>query len=451
MLLKLSGDRIRMRKYAVALFFCFSFLASHSAFALLSLELTRGVAGAVPIAVVPFASGSSAPEDISGIISNDLQNSGRFKVSGRDVINSFPDDVRHVDYGYFRGLGADNIVLGRVQALGGDRYEVSFQLVDAIRGKDQPTNSTQALLSSQKFVVPGNQVRAVAHHISDMIYQQIVGVRGVFSTRLAYIVVQRAPGMATRYILEVCDQDGYNPRPLLSSTDPIMSPAWSPNGKQIAYVSFEDQRASVYVEDIATGSRRVVSQFKGINGAPAWSPDGRKLALVLSKDGSPNIYVLDLSSRQLTKMTTDWAINTEPAWSPDGRSLVFTSTRGGGPQIYQLNMATRAISRISYDGDYNARASFTADGSHLAMLHRESGIYNIGLLDLNGGSFHLLTNSGADNESPSVAPNGSMVLYGTLSGGRSVLGMVSSDGKVLVRLPARNGDVQDAAWSPFLS
>ncbi len=440
-----------MRKLSIILFFLGSLLLSNSAFALLSMELTRGVAGAVPIAIVPFASGSSAPQDISGIISNDLQNSGRFKVYGRDSISSFPSDVRSVDYGYFRSLGADDVVLGRVQALGGDRYAVSFQLVDAIRGKEQPTNSALALMLGQKFVVSGGQLRALAHHISDLIYQQVLGVRGIFSTRLAYILVQRAPGMPTRYVLEVSDQDGYNPRPLLSSTDPIMSPAWSPNGRQIAYVSFEDLRASVYVEDVDSGARHVVSQFKGINGAPAWSPDGRKLALVLSKDGSPNIYILDLGSRQLTKMTSDWSINTEPAWSPDGRVLVFTSTRGGGPQIYQLNLATRAISRVSYDGDYNARASFTADGSHLAMLHRESGVYNIGLLDLNGGSFHLLTNSGTDNESPSIAPNGSMVLYGTLSAGQSVLGMVSSDGKVLVRLPSRNGDVQDAAWSPFLS
>jgi TolB protein len=380
-----------------------------------------------------------------------LQNSGRFKVYGRDSLNNSPSDIRDVQFGYFRNLGTDNLVIGKVQSLGGDRYEVSFQLLDVVRGQDQPQAGKQAILLSQKFTVSGRELRSVAHHISDMVYQQLLGVRGVFSTRLAYVMVQRYNNGSARYTLEVSDQDGYNPRPLLSSSDPIMSPAWSPNGRQIAYVSFENRRASIYVEDVATGSRRLVSQFNGINGAPAWSPDGRKLAIVLSKDGSPNIYVLDLSSGQLNQMTNDRSINTEPAWAPNGRILVFTSNRGGGPQIYQVNLATRGISRVSYDGDYNARPSFTADGSHIAMLHRESGVYNIGLLDMDSGSFHLLTNAGADDESPSVAPNGSMVLFGTVSNGRSVLGMVSSDGKVQMRLPARDGDVQDAAWSPFLS
>jgi TolB protein len=440
-----------MRKLSAILIFFASLLISHTAFALLSLELTRGVAGAVPIAIVPFAGSGSSPEDVSGIVSNDLRNSGRFKVYGRDALNSFPADAQHVDYDYFHNLGADNLVVGRVEALGGDRYQVSYQLIDVPRGRDQGKTGAVPPVLSDKFVVNGRQLRALSHHISDIIYQQILGVRGVFSTHLAYILVQRAPGMPARYVLEVSDQDGYNPRPLLTSNDPIMSPAWSPDGKKIAYVSFENQRASIYVEDVATGARRLVSQYRGINGAPAWSPDGRRLALVLSKDGSPNIYVLDLGNGQLTQMTKDWSINTEPAWAPNGHEIVFTSTRGGGPQIYRLNTSTRAISRVSYDGDYNARASFAADGSHLAILHREGGIYNIGMLDLNGGSFHLLTNSGADNESPSIAPNGSMVLFGTLDGGRSVLGMVSSDGKVLVTLPARNGDVQDPAWSPFLS
>lgn len=439
-----------MRKLSKILFFFSSLLLlSNNAFALLSLELTRGVTGAVPIAVVPFAvEGETPPEDVSAIVNHDLQNSGRFKVYGRDVVTSFPTDMKNVQYSYFRKLGADSLVVGKVHALGGDRYQVSFQLLDVLKGKESPE---QALLIGQKFVVSGSQLRPVAHRISDLVYQHILGVKGVFSTRLAYVVVQRSENGPTRYVLEVSDQDGYNPRPLLTSYDPIMSPAWSPNGKQIAYVSFENRQASIYVEDVATGSRRLVSQSKGINGAPAWSPNGRKLAVVLSKDGSPNIYVLDLATRQLTQMTHDWSINTEPAWSPSGDSIVFTSNRGGGPQIYQLNVATRATTRVSYDGDYNARPSFAADGSHLAVLHRESGIFNIGILDLDSGTFHLLTNSGADNESPSMAPNGSMVLYGTLYNGRNVLGMASNDGKVQIRLPARNGEVQDPAWSPFLS
>jgi TolB protein len=438
-----------VRKIVISLIL-FSFALSTNAFALLNLELTRGVEGAVPIAIASFGGeAQAAPEDVSAIVTNDLKNSGRFKVFGRDVLSQSPSELTQVEYGYFRGLGVDKLVIGKVRSLGGDRYSVNVELLDVFKGKAGA--SSQSVVLDQTFKVSGRQLRQLAHHISDLIYQQILGVKGIFSTRLAYVVVQRSANGAPKYILEVSDQDGYNSHPLLSSTDPIMSPAWSPNGREIAYVSFENRRASIYIEDVSSGSRRVVSQSKGINGAPAWSPDGRKLAVVLSKDGSPNIYVLDLASRGLTQLTHDFFINTEPSFSPNGRSLVFTSNRGGAPQIYQLELGNKAVSRVSYDGDYNARASFTADGQHIAMLHRQSGIYNIGILDLDSGRFRLLTSSGIDNESPSIAPNGSMVMFGTLYNGQSMLGMVSNDGKIQVRLPARNGEVQDPAWSPFLT
>lgn len=414
-----------MRKRSAIFLFILSLIISHSAFALLSLELTHGVAGAVPITIKPFdISGGMPPQDVSAIISHDLQNSGRFKLASGD---------------------ASNVVVGRVASVGGDLYQVSFKLLDTYKGKGGD------VLVGHEFTVTGGQLRALAHHISDMVYEQILGVRGIFSTRLAYVVVQKRPNAPTQYLLEVADQDGYNPKPLLTSTDPIMSPSWSPNGKEIAYVSFEGRRASIYVERVATGERRLISQFPGINGAPAWSKDGRKLAIVLSKSGSPNIYVLDINSRSLKQVTNDWSINTEPSWSPDGRSIIFTSNRGGGPQIYQVNLSTGATSRVSYDGDYNARASYTPDGNHIIMLHKESGMYTIGVLDLDTSSFRVLTDSHRDADSPSVAPNGSMVLFGTSSGGRAVLGMVSSDGGVQLVLPARNGEVQDPAWSPYLS
>lgn len=430
-----------MRKLMTMLFLGLGLVLSNPVFAYLSMELTRGVAGAVPIAIVPFVMNGATPsQNVSDVITNDLKNSGRFKVYTN---NSATDNM---PIRYYRSIGADSVVLGKVQEVGGGRYEVSFKLFNTFQDKEG------APLLTKQFVVPESELRSLAHHISDLIYRQIIGVRGVFSTKLAYIVVQRGPSEAAKYTLEVSDADGYNPKPLLISNDPIMSPAWSPNGRQIAYVSFENKHASIYVEDVATGSRRLISDFRGINGAPAWSPDGRKLALVLSKDGSPNIYIMDVASKRLTQVTRDWSINTEPSWSRDGRFLIFTSNRSGGPQIYQKNLANGSVTRLTYDGNYNARASFTPDGNHVVMLNQESKLFNIGILDLDTSTFRVLTSSsGTDNESPSIAPNGSMILYGTIYSGRSVLSMVASDGSVQLRLPARNGEVQDPAWSPYLS
>lgn len=434
-----------MRKIISLLLFIYTLTIPYSAFAILSMELTRGVSGAIPIAVVPFASQAGAPQDVSGIVTSDLQNSGRFKVYGRNTLQQLPSEAANVSTEYFRGLGTDNVVVGKINSLGGDRYQVNFQLLDMYRGK-----GADSIVLNKKFTISGGEMRKLAHHISDLIYQQITGTRGVFSTKIAYVVVQRYQNAPARYILEVADQDGYAPRPLLSSPEPIMSPSWSPNGSQIAYVSFENQRAGIYIEDVATGGRRLLSEFPGINGAPAWSPDGRKLALVLSKSGAPNIYVMDIGSRRLSQVTRDFYINTEPAWSPDGRSLLFTSNRSGGPQIYQANLASGSISRVSYDGDYNARGSYTTDGKYIAMIHRVSGVYNIAILDLDSGHMRVLNSSAGDSSSPSIAPNGSMILYDTVYGGRNVLAMVSSDGRVQLRMPARNGEAQDPAWSPYL-
>ncbi len=413
-----------IRKLISILCISFATLFSQTTFAMLSMELTRGISGAMPITITPFAiQGVPPTEDIAAIVSNDLKNSGRFKLSTGST---------------------DDKVIGTVQEAGANRYQINFQLLEGFKGKSaQPT-----VLLNKKYTVSGDELRSLAHHISDAIYQQLTGVKGVFSTRLAYVVVQRGAG-STKYILEIADQDGYNPRPLLTSNDPIMSPSWSRDGKRIAYVSFENQHSAIYIEDVATGSRQLISEFKGHNGAPAWSPDGRKLALVLSKTGSFNIYVMDIGSRQLTPLTQDHYINTEPSWSPNGRSLIFTSNRSGNPQIFQLNLASKAVTRVSYDGNFNARASYTPDGNHITMLNRESGLYNIGILDLDTGVFRVLTNSSSDSESPSMAPNGSMILFGTLYNGRSVLGMVATDGSVQIRLPGRNGEVQDPAWSPF--
>ena len=435
-----------LRKVIIQFLVVLPLIFPYSAHAILSMELTRGVAGAIPVAIVPFANmGGNPDQDVSKIISTDLQNSGRFKVYGRDSLSVFPSDAREVSADVFRKMGTDNVVVGKVEMVGDDRYQVSFQLLDLYHGK-----GADSILLSKKYTISGKEMRALSHHISDLVFEQLTGVRGIFSTRLAYVVVQHSSSGLRQYHLEVADQDGYNPRSLLESPEPIMSPSWSPNGKKIAYVSFENKHSAIYVQDVATGARQLISKFPGINGAPAWSPDGSKLAMALSKSGSLNIYIMDIASRRLKQVTNDYYINTEPAWSPNGKSLLYTSNRGGGVQVYQVNLASGSSSRISYDGDYNARASYTRDGNHIVMIHKVSGVYYIGILDLESGTMKVLNSYSGDSSSPSVAPNGSMILFDTLSGGRSVLGMVSADARIALVLPARNGEAQDPAWSPFL-
>lgn len=417
---------------------------SSPVFAMLSMELTRGVSGAIPITIVPFQASKELPEIVSTIITNDLKNSGRFKIYEKSQLSQFPHEPNEISKSYFRRLGADHIVIGKFLSQG-SHYQVNFQLINLFGNAE-----AHSILLNKKYTVNTGDLRSVAHHISDLIYKELVGVRGIFSTKIAYVVVQRGRA-GSRYILEVADQDGYNARPLLNSPEPIMSPAWSPNGRQIAYVSFENRRSSIYLQELATGKRTLLSQFEGINGAPAWSHDGRKLALVLSKSGAPNIYIMDIASKKLTAITHDFYINTEPAWSPNGKSLLFTSNRGGGPQLYVANLSSGNISRLSFEGDYNARGSYTEDGKYVALIHRVAGAYKIGFLNLDTGTLKVLTGAAADNSSPSIAPNNSMILFDTVSTGRNMLSMVSSDGKVQVMLPAPNGEAQDPAWSPFLS
>ena len=436
-----------MRKLLQTLLLTVLFSWAQAASAILSLELTRGVSGAIPIAMVPFATPvDPPPQDVSGIIARDLQNSGRFKVFGRSQLSSFPSDIRDVKANYFRNLGADYAVIGKVENKGLNQYQVTMQIIDMYRAREQAE-----IVLSKKLTVSGYELRALAHHFSDLIYEKLVGVRGIFSTKLAYVVINHSPNGRTRYSLEVSDQDGYNPRSLLTSREPIMSPNWSPNGKQIAYVSFENRHAAIYLQDVATGSRHVLSEFKGINGAPAWSPDGRKMAVVLSKSGAPNIYIMDIGTKQLVPITQDFYINTEPAWTADGKSLIFTSNRSGGPQLYQVNLNTKQVSRLSYDGDYNARAAITPRGKTLAMIHRVNGVYHIATLDLDTGTTRVLGTSSGDSASPSMAPNNSMILYDMVYHGRNMLAMVSADGSVQLVLPPRNGEAQDPAWSPFLT
>jgi TolB protein len=398
----------------------------------IDLELTQGINSQLPIGIEQFGSDIEA-RSFTEIIENDLSLSGQFKFVRSNALHA-PADV-------WQRLGADSVVYGQIQRIDSNRLSVHVELVDvAMRGRP---------LLAKDYQVDARSMRSLAHHVSDEIYQKLTGVRGVFSTRIAYVLVQRSQ-YKTRYSLEVADIDGSNPRSLLISSDPIMSPAWSPDARQIAYVSFEKKRAQIFTVSVETGQRRLVTDFPGINGAPAWSPNGRELAVVLSKGGHPKIYTIDVSNGNMKQVTFGDAIDTEPRYTPDGRSLLFTSGRGGSPQIYKLDLSSGSIVRLTFDGNYNAKASMSANQQQLVMLHRgEDRAFNIGLMQIGRNEILSLTDSPAD-ESPSLAPNGRLVVYATRVQDRGVLGLVSVDGHVHLRMPARDGDIQEPAWSPYL-
>lgn len=398
-----------------------------SSFAALDIELTQGVNEAIPIGVASFSDGL----EVSDVISSDLKNSGRFQII------AWGDET---DYSDWRRKKADYAIIGNVKFAGLFKRKVSFQLLDIYN---------KFVLLNKQYIVTRKQFRFLAHYISDLIYQQLTGDHGIFFTKIAYVLVQRS-NQKMKYSLMVSDADGYNPKPLVISNQPIMSPAWSPDGKKIAYVSFEDQRAAIYMQKVASGERELISEYPGINGAPAWSPDGSKLALVLTRTGYPKIYIFNLATSKLQQITQGMSLDTEPAWSPDGKSIIFTSNRGGSPQLYQLFFKNMNIQRVTYAGDYNARASFTPNGRSIVMLTREDGLFNIATQDLNTGRVNILTKLGKA-ESPSIAPNGKMVVYAIDYGGQKILGEVSIDGNIKLRLPAEEGDVQEPAWSPFLN
>ncbi|WP_315853551.1 Tol-Pal system beta propeller repeat protein TolB [Marinobacterium arenosum] len=418
------------------------FIAAAPAQAELTIEITQGVDEPTPVAVVPFAwSGSQAlPEDVAQIVHNDLARTGLFKLLSRDNMLGFPSRADQVYFRDWRVSNTDFLVIGRIAPQGNGQLRVEFELYDVLK--------EQRLLAEQVSAGSAN-LRDIGHYVADMIYQKLTGLRGAFSTRIVYVTAEKMADQQYRYRLQLADSDGARPRTILESREPIMSPAWSLDGKKLAYVSFETSRPAIYVQDLASGKRQKVQSFRGLNGAPAWSPDGQKLALVLSKDGNPEIYILDLVRRQLTRVTHHYGIDTEPSWTPDGQSLIFTSDRGGLPQIYRVHLASREISRLTFEGAYNARARMTQDGRFLAMVHQTGGSFHIAVQDLKTGRLDVLTETGLD-ESPTIAPNGSMILYATQEGVRGLLGGVSLDGSVKFRLPAAKGDVREPAWSPYL-
>ena len=401
----------------------------------LDLELTQGISSAMPIAVGVFTGDDAGPK-IAAIVNNDLRLSGQFKL--KSALHRNELDLTLSDW---KNKGVDNVVLGNVTPMGDNKLSIHFELIDVISKGHNLLNKT--------IVVEKNQLRAISHHIADLVYYKLTAERGIFSTRIAYILVKKS-GEKKKYSLEVSDIDGYNPQALLISSEPIMSPSWSPDAKRIAYVSFERKKSQIYTVEVSTGKRQLVTDFKGINGAPSWSPDGKNMAVVLSKNGAPKIYEVNLNTGRLQQLTYGGSIDTEPRYAPDGKSLLFTSGRGGAPQIYRINLANKQVSRVTYDGNYNARASFTPDQKNIVMLHRESRKFNIGIQNLKHSRITELTFSSMD-ESPSIAPNGRLIVYATQHANKGVLAMVSVDGRIRLRLPSREGDVQEPAWSPYLA
>ncbi len=405
----------------------------------LTIEITKGAAGALPIAIVPFGSAGEVPrEDLAAIISADLQRSGRFNPMPATDMLEKPTDAAQVNFQNWRVLGMDNLVIGKLRGDSSGGFDVDFQLFDVFQGKG---------LMGYTIHAGAPELRRVAHHIADLIYEKLTGEKGAFNTRIAYITATR--GKVPSYALMIADSDGYNPQTILRSKQPIMSPSWSSDGRRLAYVSFEKRRSEVYIQDVLTGARQDVASFPGINGAPAWSPDGRYLALTLSRGGNPDVYVMSLATKLLTRLTNNPAIDTEPTWMPDGDTLFFTSDRGGKPQIYRVSASGGPATRVTFDGDYNARPEISPDGKKLAMVHRTDKGFNIAVLDLQTHQLKVLS-AGRNDESPSFAPNGSMILFASSSGNRGVLKAVSVDGSVQQSLVATEGDVREPAWSPLL-
>ena len=408
----------------------------------LNIDIVGGLKTATPIVVVPFAQngGAPLPTDVADVIRNDFNRSGKFRSLAKSEIVEMPTKGADIKFPTWRLLKQDYITVGRITDAGGGMLRVEYELWDV--------NKAQSLLA-QAFTAPAGDLRGIAHQIADQIYEKVTGVRGAFWTRIAYITAVGL-GNNTTYSLIVADSDGYNPQVVARSKESLLSPSWSPDGKKIAYVSFESGNSQIYVQDITTGSRQLVAAHaRGINGAPSWSPDASKLAMALSYVGNLELFVMDVASRQETRLTHNLAIDTEPVWAPDGQSIYFTSDRSGRPQIYQIPASGGTAQRISFQGQNNAKASVSYDGKQIAMVQGNGNVYRIAIMDRSLGGQVRYISPGPIDDSPSFAPNASMLLYAATEGRRGVLYAVSNDGQVRQRLVLADGNVQEPAWGPY--
>lgn len=424
-------------KYLFILFY----VCTASAAKPLYIEIPSGQNFGIPISVLPFKNNAgkylSGVTDIAQVMQADLRSSGQFR-----LVDSYAEE-RFDDSKFWHRLGIEHVVYGTVEKEG-ELYTVDVIL------RSIKQNSYEDKVHQRFANIEESDLRLLSHKLSDIVFEQLTGIKGIFSSQIAYITIEKFNDI-TKHSLIVADADGYNDRPLVESVYPLMSPAWSPDSKKIAYVSFYGNKAAIKVVDVESGATELITQSKGINSAPAWSHDGKRLAVVLSKDGAPKIYILDLDTKKIKRVTHGGYIDTEPKWAPGDESLIFTSNRGGSPQIYKLDLDTEKVERLTYEGKYNTSPSITADGKNIIMLHKgDRGSYNIAVYQTNNGKMRVITNNKYD-ESPSLAPNGMMVLYGTLTDGHYTLRAVSLDGKFHMNLPAQGVHVKEPAWSGFLS
>ncbi|WP_017938737.1 Tol-Pal system beta propeller repeat protein TolB [Zestomonas thermotolerans] len=408
------------------------------------LVISHGADRATPIAVVPFGwqGGTVLPEDMATIVGNDLRNSGFFEPIPRQNMISLPTQASEVIYRDWKALGAQYLLIGNIVPAGG-RLQVQFALFNVATEQQVMTGSVSG---------GTDQLRDMAHYVSDQAFQKLTGIQGAFSTRLLYVTAERFSVNNTRYTLQRADYDGARAVTLLQSREPILSPRYAPDGRRIAYVSFEQKRPRIFIQHIDTGRREQITNFEGLNGAPAFSPDGNRLAFVLSKDGNPEIYVMDLNSKQLQRVTNHFSIDTEPFWGADGQTLYFTSDRAGRPQIYKTRIGGGEPQRVTFVGNYNANPKLSADEKTLVMIHRQDGYTNfkVAAQDLQRGNLRILSETSLD-DSPTVAPNGTMLIYATRQQGRGVLMLVSTNGRVRLPIPTAQGDVREPSWSPYLN
>jgi TolB protein len=407
--------------------------AAAPALAQFRIEVTGVGLTQLPIAIVPFRGEAEAPQKIAAIVQADLERSGQFRAVDHSGAPQM-DETSRPDLAPWRQKTADSLALGSATRLADGRYDVRFRLWDVVRGTD---------LGGQSFVVPAGDLRLAAHRIADAIYEKLTGDKGIFSTRIAYVTKA-----GSRYNLWVADADGENAQSALASPEPIISPAFSPDGRRLAYVSFESRKPVVYVHDIATGQRRLIANFRGSNSAPAWAPDGRTLAVTLTREGGSQIYTIPATGGEPRRLTQSGSIDTEALYSADGRSIYFVSDRGGSPQIYRMPSSGGEAQRVTFTGSYNISPAASPDGRWLAYISRINGAFKLQVMELASGNVQSVTDTTAD-ESPSFAPNGKLIIYATRQGGAEALMTTTLDGKIKARLPGRGGDIREPDWGPF--